>query len=127
MDKLQRSRRKPEKLKPIARKRFNFFYLLLAILFGILTAYILINFPPSYKISVYMLSIPIVPIFIISLAGSIFCIFTFIFKRKLQGIIFSVFVILYLILRLLGLTHWIFLVLILALFITTELFVLKKK
>jgi hypothetical protein len=127
MEKLQKSRRKPEKPRPIARKRFNFFYLLLSILFAITTIYLFLNFPPSYKISIYKFSMPIIPVFMASLATFIFCIFTFIFKRKTQGIIFAVFTIVYLIIRLLGLTHWIFLVLILALFITTELFILKKK
>jgi hypothetical protein len=127
MEKLRRSRRKPEKLKPIARKRFNFFYLLLAVLFAISTIYLILNFPPNYKIPVYKFSLPILPIFMASLAAFIFCTFTFVFKRKAQGIIVSIFVILYLILRLIGLTHWIFFILILALFTTTELFILKKK
>lgn len=127
MEKLARSRRKPEKLKPIARKRHNFIYLLLAILFGIITAYLLYTFPPTHKFSISKLQIPVIPIFLISLTGFTFSTLTFIFIQKTQGIIISFFVILYLILRLIGLTHWIFLVLFIALFVTIELFVLKKK
>lgn len=127
MEKLARSRRKPEKLKPIARKRHNFLYLLLAILFGIITLYLFYNFPPTYKFSISQLQIPIIPLFLISLTGLIFSILTFIFIQKTQGIIISFFVILFLVLRLIGLSHWIFLILIIALFITVELFVLKKK
>jgi hypothetical protein len=127
MEKLQKSRRKQEKPRPIARKRFNFFYLLLAILFVITTIYLFLNFPPTYKISLFKFSIPILPVFMTSLAASIFCTFTFIFKRKTQGFIFAVFTITYLIIRLLGLTHWIFGFLFLALFITVEVFIFKKK
>ena len=127
MEKLARSRRKVPKLKPIARKRHNFLYLLLAMLFGIITGYLLYSFPPTYKFPLSSIQIPILPLFLVSLAGFIFSSLTFIFIQKTQGIIVSFFVVLYLILRLIGLTHWIFLGLILALFITVELFIFKKK
>ena len=127
MEKLVRSRRKVPKLKPIARKRHNYLYLLLAILFGIILGYLFYNFPPTHKFYVSKLQIPFLPLFLISLTGFIFSSLTFIFIQKTQGIIVSVFIILYLILRLIGLTHWIFAVLFIALFITTELFILKKK
>jgi len=127
MEKLARSRRKIPKLKPIARKRHNFIYLLLSILFGIIIFYLFYNYPPTYKFPLSKIQIPILPLFLISLAGFIFSTLTFIFIQKIQGIIISVFVILFLILRLIGITHWIFAVLFIALFITTELFILKKK
>lgn len=127
MENLLKSRRKNPKLKPIARKRHNFVYLLLAILLGILTVYIFINYPPTYKIPLWKIQIPIIPIFLATLSGFIFSTLTFIFIQKTQGIIISIFVIAYLILRLVGLNHWIFLVLFGALFITTELFIFKKK
>ena len=119
--------RRKIKLKPIARKRRNYIYLLISILFAITTGYVFLNFPPDYKIPVSNFEIPILPIFLISLFVLIFSFLTFIFKRKVQGLIFSSFILVYLGLRLAGLTHWIFLFLILALFVTTELFILKKK
>lgn len=127
MDRLQRSRRELPKPRPIARRRHNYIYLLLGILFGITTIYLFFNFPPTYKFGAMDFAIPILPIFLISLVGFIFCSLTFFFREKIQGIIVSTFVVLYLILRLIGLTHWIFLLLTVALFITAELFVLKKK
>ena len=124
---MEKTRKKSNKLKPIARKRRNYIYLLFSILFAISTGYIFFNFPPGYKFPVSNFEIPILPIFFVSLGAFIFSFFTFIFKRKLQGLIFVLFVISYLALRLTGLTHWLFLFLILALFATIELFIYKKK
>ena len=121
---MEKTRRK---VRPIARKRHNFVYLLLAILFAILTGYLFFNFPPDHKFEIANFGFPILPIFLASLIGFIFSACTFIFIQKAQGIIISTLILLYLILRLLGLTHWIFLFLFLGLFITIELFVLKKK
>lgn len=127
MDKIRRSRRQPPKLKPIARKRHNYIYLFLGVLFGVATFYLFFNFPPTYKFGAMDYTLPILPVFLASLASFIFCTLTFFFREKTQGIIVSAFVVLYLILRLIGLTHWIFLVLSVALFITAELFVFKQK
>ncbi|KKQ34316.1 MAG: hypothetical protein US51_C0043G0004 [Microgenomates group bacterium GW2011_GWA2_37_6] len=121
---MEKTRRK---VRPIARKRHNFVYLLLAILFAILTGYIFLNFPPDYKFEIANIEIPILPIFLVSLTGFIFSACTFIFIQKLQGFIISSFILFYLVLRLIDLIHWIFAVMFLALFITVELFVLKKK
>jgi hypothetical protein len=127
MENLEKSRRKLPKPRPISRRRHNFIYLLLGILFAILTIYILFTFPPSSKLAVGNIGIPIIPIFLVSLTGFIFCTFTFIFIQKTQGILIGIFVILYLILRMIGLTHWIFLVLVLGLFTAVEFFIFKKK
>lgn len=131
MEELGKSRRKQTKPRPIARKRYNYLYLLLSILFFISTLYIFYNFPPGYNLNLSKINIPvkipIFPIFIISLSIFIFSIVTFITKRRLQGAIFIVFIISYLFMRIQGLTHWIFLGLLIALFITVELFIIKKK
>jgi hypothetical protein len=127
MENLARSRRKPPKVKPIARKRHNYIYLFLAILLGIGIGYIFINFPPSYKIPIQNFGLPILPFFLLAIAAFIYSTLTFIFIQKTQGILASVFITVYLILRIIGLTHWIFLALLLALFIAIELFLYKKK
>lgn len=124
---MEKTRRKSAKLRPIARKRHNFIYLLLAILFGISTVYIFVTFPPEHSFALSNFGIPVLPIFLLSLTVFIFSSLTFIFIQKTQGIILSLLILFYLILRLIGLTHWIFLVMFIALFITIELFVLKKK
>ena len=127
MENLALEKPTPKKIKPIARKRHNYIYLLIVILFGIITIYIIKTFPPTYKIPIQSVELPILPLFFISLVGFIFSALTFIFIKKTQGIIVSIFVVTYLILRLIGLTHWIFLILVIALFITTELFIFRKK
>lgn len=124
---MEKTRRKSAKLRPIARKRHNFAYLLLAILFAISTAYIFLSFPPEHKLQLSSFGIPVLPIFLASSTGFIFSSLTFIFIQKTQGLLFSLLVLSYLILRLIGLTHWIFAVMFIALFSTIELFVLKKK
>ncbi|OGH32270.1 MAG: hypothetical protein A3E70_00095 [Candidatus Levybacteria bacterium RIFCSPHIGHO2_12_FULL_40_44] len=115
------------RIKPIARKRHNFVYLLLAILLAISTAYIFFSFSPEYKFTVLNSGVPVLPIFLTSLIGFIFSVLTFIFIQKTQGIVISLLILFYLILRLVGLTHWLFGALFLALFVTVELFVIKKK
>ncbi|MBI4098125.1 MAG: hypothetical protein HY426_03720 [Candidatus Levybacteria bacterium] len=115
------------KIRPIARKRYNFLYLLFAILFAISTGYIFVNFSPNHKFELSNFEIPILPIFLTSLSVFVFSFITFLLKRKLQGIIVFSFILFYLVIRLIGLTHWLFGVLIIALFITVELFILKKK
>jgi hypothetical protein len=126
-----KSRRRAAKIKPIARKRHNFVYLLFAILLAILTGYIFYNFPPDYKfdLSKYNipLQIPVLPVFLFSLIAFIYSACTFIFIQKIQGALLSIFTLSYLLIRLLGLTHWIFALLFTALFITVELFIIKKK
>ena len=125
MDKTRR------KIKPIARKRHNYIYFLFAILTAIMTGYIFFNFPPGYKIDLsnfnISIQIPIIPIFFLAFSAFIFSLATFLFFRKTQGIIIVIFILGHIAMRQLGLTHWIFLVLVLSLFVTIEFFFLKKK
>ena len=125
---MEKTRRK---VRPIARKRHNYIYLLASILFAISTGYILFNFPPEYKIEIsnfnIPVQIPILPIFFLSLSVFVFSLITFLFFRKIQGAIFVIFILGYIAMRLAGLTHFIFLILVIALFATIELFILKKK
>ncbi len=125
---MERSRRK---LNPIARKRHNYVYFLLSILAAIVTGYIFFNFPPDYNIDLSQYNItfqiPITPVFFLSFYLFVFSFITFILIKKIQGILFVVFILGYIGMRQIGLTHWIFLVLLLALFITIELFLFKKK
>jgi hypothetical protein len=118
-----RSRRKQEKLKPIARKRHNLAYLLLSILLILFAGYLLTNFSPNDKLGI----IPIFPIFFLTFGLLIYSMTTFVFREKHHGAILAILMSFYLFLRLLGLTHWIFAVMFIALFIFIELFLSKKK
>lgn len=126
MDKLQRTRLKL-KTKPIARRRRNFVYLLLSILIFIGLAYTFFNFSPTKPIDVNGFGIPTKPIFLIAIFGLLYTTVTFISNKKPQGLLAAILVTGYLQLRFIGLTHWLFLILFIALFITLELFILKKK
>lgn len=126
MENLALAKPKTKKLKPIARRRRNYIYLLLAILFAISTLYIVRNLPPSERLLIMNIGIPILPLFFLSLTGFIYSLLTFIFIKKTQGILISFFVIIYLILRLIGLTHWAFGAIILILFLITEILILKR-
>lgn len=126
MDKLQRTRLKL-KIKPIARKRRNFVYLLLSILIFIGLSYLFFNFSPNSPIEFIGIGIPTKPIFLGLIFGFLYSLFTFIFIKKEQGLLIAGFTTVYLLLRFIGLTHWLFLILFVALFITLEIFILKKK
>ena len=116
-----------KKLKPIARKRHNYIYLLIAILLTIITSYLFVNFSPFHKFLISAVTIPILPIFFAILGLLIFSLSTFIFIGKQHGVVITLIVLGYLLMRLIGLTHWIFLTLSIALLITVELFLIKKK
>lgn len=92
---------KAPKLRPIARKRRNYVYLLIAILFGIISFFIVFNNPPSYKFTIMNISIPILPILLVTFTISIFSLFTFIFKKKVYGAVVSGIILSVLIFRLL--------------------------
>lgn len=115
------------KLTPIARKRRNFLYFLVAILFLILTGYIFLSFAPDHKFRVLNFEISIIPLFLISIFIFIYSLLRFILIYSHQAFLISIIFIVYLFFRLIGLTHWIFAALLLALFITIELFIIKKK
>ena len=127
MDEVQRSRRKIEKLKPIARKRHNYIFLFISILLGILSLYLFIKFPPEHMFQVSNFMIPVIPIFLASLAGFIYFLTTFIFIQKTQAVILSILITTLLITRLLGFTHFIFLIMFLVIFGVVEVFVFKQK
>lgn len=127
MENLLKSNLSAPKLRPIARKRHNYIYLFLSILFAISLGYLIKNFPPGFDYPVMNIGIPILPLFFVLIAGLFFSLLTFILIQKTQGIIVSFFVITFLLLRFYGFNHWIFAVIIISLFIFTEVYVVLKK
>lgn len=73
------------------------------------------------------IGIPVFPILFTTLGLFIFSSATFIFIQKYHGVILSLLLSGYVLLRLVGLTHWIFAVMFIALFVFIELFMTKKK
>jgi len=102
-------------------------YLFLAfIAFGFL-GFLLINFPPNYSLKTINFTFPIIYLFLALTFLSLFLLGTFIFRGRIHGIILSVLAMLYLVLRVIGIRQIFFLFLIIALFITIELLLRKKK
>jgi hypothetical protein len=71
--------------------------------------------------------IPTMALFFVLLAVFLFSIISFIFKSKIHGVLAAAFVTIYLLFRLNHLTHPFFLILLLALFVTLELFASNRK
>lgn len=127
MENLANSRKKLPKVKPIARKRHNYAYLLASVLFLILISYLSVNYSPFHKFQISTLAVPILPIFFTLLGLLIFSLSTFVFIQKQHGVVLTLMILGYLLMRLIGLTHWIFLILVLGLLVALELFIIKKK
>lgn len=121
---MEKTRRK---IKPIARRRRNFLYFLLAILFAIITGYIFLSFAPDQKIQIQKMGIPILPFFLISFFILLYSILRFIFIYASHAFSFSIIFMAFLIFRIFGLTHWIFTLLFLSLFVSLEYLLAKKK
>lgn len=94
-----------------------------------LTLFLLyVNFiSPDKSITFFSLQLsPLIPFFFL-LFLSLYCFTTYLTHRGLNGLLVSVFITAYLLLRLNNLTHPIFFLLLLALFIVLELLLTSKK
>jgi len=107
--------------------RQYFIFLPLSVLFLASTAYLFFKVSPDYRFAFLNIRIPILPFFFVSLFAFIFSLLAFVSRSKLQGLIFSSLIVFYLFLRYLELTSPLFLGLVLALFVTIELFLYKQK
>ena len=107
--------------------RQYFIFLPLSILFLSLTAYIFFKLSPDYKFTISNFQIPVLPLFFASLFSFTFSLTAFLLRNRFQGTLFASFVVFYLFLRYLELTNLLFAGLMLALFLTVELFVYKKR
>jgi hypothetical protein len=76
---------------------------------------------------VQYIHIPPLSLFFLLFAIFLFSLGSYIFKNKIHGILIAIFVVTYFIFRLNRLTNLFFLLLLLALFVTLELFVSNKK
>lgn len=95
------------------------------IIFGILIFFI-INFGPDKNMKILNLDIPTIPLFFILFFAGAYEFFKFLLNQQ-RGLLIAFFLTLYLILRLNNLTHPIFAILIVALFITFELLFKRRK
>lgn len=101
--------------------------LILSILFLGFLGYIVINWSPSYVFSVGTLKISLlIPFFILLFAG-IYAFVAYLMISSLQGLIIAGTIIAYLLLRFFGITHPLFGILLLAMLISIEFAIYKKK
>ena len=107
------------------RKKRSFLLLLIAIASGAGLGYLIFSFPPSSQITNYKL--PATPLFFALLFLSCASFFGFLLNNIRRGILIGAFINAYLLLRLFGLKQIFFIILLLALFATIELFFKQRE
>ncbi len=107
------------------KQRFIFFVSSIISLIGFII--LILNFSPYFQINLIKVQMPITIFFFVLFFILIFSIFTFIFRSKIQGLIFSFFSTGYLLLNFFNFRHWLFSVLIVLLFFFCEMLVLEKE
>lgn len=111
----------------LLKRRRNPFMLVLFCLFLFSLGILLLYFPPTSYYNIGGFHITLLPVFFFFLFGVFFSGGAFLFKSKSHGILFGLFIVIYLILRINNLTHPFFLILLFALFLTLELMVSYRK
>ena len=101
--------------------------LLLSIIFFGIAGYWVTNFPPSFSMLVGIVTFPLLLPFFIILFSGIFTVTTYFTLSWIQGLIVAVSITSYLLLRLFGITHILFGFLLLAMVVSLEFALLKKK
>lgn len=89
--------------------------------------YLVITLPPTFQLSLDSFQFPVLPVFFAVLFLFLSSLFSFVLNNKRRGILIGLFAAIYLILRLNGLKNLFFLILLLILMGSTELFFLKRK
>ncbi|HEV2339737.1 MAG TPA: hypothetical protein VGT05_03130 [Patescibacteria group bacterium] len=108
----------------VKKRPFHFF--LLAVLLGGLSLYAIISYPPTFSLPLNSYRIPLFPFVVTGVLVTIFFFTSYLFRTMLQGFLVTLFVISYLSLRYFGLKHIFFLLMLLAIFISLEVFFFKK-
>jgi len=108
------------------RKR-HILFLFLGLISFVALIYSVLSFAPAYGFTVYGLQLTILPVFFVLLFSFLFFLFSFIFTSKRRGFFVGAFIVIYLILRFNNLTHPFFLLILLILFGSLELFFVKRK
>ena len=109
------------------RKKRNLSFLIVGLIELAAIAYLVLNISPDKNLSLFNIAISSVFTLFVLLSSSLFFLVSFILNDQRQGFLISFFATLYLILRLNRLTHPLFLILIIAIFVTLELLFKKRK
>ena len=89
--------------------------------------YLIVFFSPNFQFSILNSQLVVLPFFFILAFSSLFFLFSFLLSNFRRGMFVGLFVSIYLLLRFLGLTHIFFLIMLLILFTTLEMFFSYKK
>lgn len=93
---------------------------LLALFFITSASSIIILFPPDYAISIYSMNFPIIGLLYTAMFLAIYFLLNSLFPNKKHGLLIALFTVIYLIFRAYNLRDPLFLLLLLALFLTSE-------
>lgn len=108
-----------------SRRPLKFLFLGLVALSGLVL--LVIMFPPTVSLTVGPLQLSITLLFFALVGSTVFGLTTFVTNRKKHGLLLSLFIMSYLWLRLNSLFHPLFLILLIALFLTLELLFTAKE
>ena len=109
------------------RRKKPLHYLFVSILSFLLLVTLILTTPPDTQLSFLGIEFSILTLFFLLVILFFFSLPTFLFSSKKHGILLSGFVTLYLMFRLMDLTHPFFLIVLLALFLTLELLFTSRR
>jgi len=89
--------------------------------------YLIVFFSPNFQFSIFNFQLPILPVFLLFSSFLLFFFSSFLLNNTRRGIFIGLFGSVYLLLRLLDLTHIFFLIMLLILFTTLEMFFSYKR
>lgn len=109
------------------RRGRSYISLLMGLLSLVSLIFLIINFSPESSPQLYLVTIPLLPVFMILVFTTLYFLGSFAFKSKSHGFLIASFALVYLFFRINNLTHPFFFILLFALFLTLELFVSYRK
>ena len=104
----------------------TFLYLLISLVFGSLEVLLIKSSAPQAEFLLATVTIPAIVLFFVLFFLCVFFLITFLSKKPLQGLLVATFLNLYLLLRYFGFTTLLYLILLLLIFISVELFFRQK-
>ena len=107
-------------IKSFHKRNLSLKYLIYSLFFFVATVALIIYFPPTYQISIMRFRLPIMIPFFIVIFLLLYCLGMLFFRSKKHGLIIASFAVSYLLFRLNNLTHPLFFILLLALFLVVE-------
>src|SRR3989304_6596763 len=109
------------------RRGRKFYFLVLSIISLVSLLYLVFVFPPTYQFQISNFKFQILYPFFFLLFSFLYFLFSFLFASKRRGLFVGAFAVTYFVLRLNNLTHPLFLILPLILFVSLELFFINRK